>query len=88
MDPLDERPAAKCPGELYMAFGPANRVVKAGSGSAETLRLAHLQKGEDGLWRRHCPPQDFPQEDPEGTELYRVLRRLVDACQDLVELEP
>jgi hypothetical protein len=70
-----------------MAFGPAHRVVKVRRSSDGAQVLAHVSRGEDRLWRQHCEAQAFV-EDPEGTSLYDALRRVVDACPVLVELEP
>lgn len=88
MEALPSEPTAKSPGELYMAFGPQDRVVRAAAPEAGVERLAHFHKGDDGLWRLHCPPQDHAADDPEGDFLYQALRRLVDGCPVLTELEP
>jgi hypothetical protein len=82
-----EGPAAQSPGELYMAFGPEHRVVKAKRVSDGALVLAHVARGEGRLWSQHCEAQPYV-EDAEGTSLYEALRRVVDGCADLVELEP
>jgi hypothetical protein len=82
-----EEPAAQSPGELYMAFGPQHRVVKAQRAADGALLLVHVARGEDRLWRQHCGSQAFV-EDAEGASLYEALRRLIDGCQELVELEP
>jgi hypothetical protein len=79
-------PSSQSPGELYMAFGPYDRVVKLkleGGGQA----LAHVCRGADKLWRPECGPQAFV-DDSDGSSLYQALRALVDHCPILVELEP
>jgi hypothetical protein len=49
--------------------------------------LVHVVRGGDRLWRQHCGAQAY-QDDSDGDSLYQALRRLVDGCQELVELEP
>jgi hypothetical protein len=80
-------PTVQSPGELYMAFGPQHRIVKLREAPGGGQFLAHVALGEDRLWRQDCAPQPF-QDDPEGSSLYQALRRLIDHCPALVELEP
>jgi hypothetical protein len=70
-----------------MAFGPDDRVVKVPSGDGASTFLAHVARGEDRLWRQDCEPQSFVA-DADGSSLYQALRRLVDQCPALIELEP
>ena len=78
--------SAQSPGELYMAFGPNDRVVKARNTDG-SLVLAHIVKGPDKLWRAECGPQGFVN-DEDGSSIYKALRALIDHCPALVELEP
>ena len=80
-----EGPSPQSPAELYMAFGPHDRVVKVRQGAA--LFLAHVARGADKLWRQDCEPRLYV-EDADGSSLYQALRDLVDHCPALVELEP
>jgi hypothetical protein len=80
-----EGPSAQSPAELYMAFGPHDRVVKVKGSGAQYL--AHVSRGSDKLWRCECGPEAFV-DDADGSSIYQALRRLVDHCPILVELEP
>jgi hypothetical protein len=87
MDLLLNSPGPQSPGELYLAFGPDHRVVKARSAEGATQFLAHVTRGPDRLWRLDCEPVPFV-EDADGSSLYGALRSLVDRCPTLAELEP
>ena len=78
-------PSPQSPAELYMAFGPHDRVVKLRWEGAQYL--AHVTRGADKQWRPDCGPEAFV-DDADGSSLYQALRRLVDHCPILVELEP
>ena len=85
-DLFPDGPSAQSPAELYLAFGPQDRVVKLRLPDGG-LALAHVSRGTDKLWRPECGPQPFV-DDADGSSIYNALRALVDHCPVLVELEP